>query len=54
MPISVDRHTGEIISKPEITQQQKDKAWEYIVQNWVTNHQGEFRKLILGHGGEEK
>ena len=32
MPIIVSRKTGEIVSVPEYTQEQKNKAWEYIVR----------------------
>lgn len=32
MPIIVSRKTGEVISAPEYTQEQKNKAWEYIVR----------------------
>ena len=31
MPIIVSRKTGEIVSVPEYTQEQKNKAWEIIV-----------------------
>lgn len=32
MPIIVSRKTGEIVSAPEYTQEQKNRAWEYIVR----------------------
>ena len=31
MPIIVSRKTGEIVSAPEYTQEQKNKAWEIII-----------------------
>jgi len=46
MPIVIDRHTGEIISKPELTQQQKDLVWEAIVRNWVKQNPEKFRAML--------
>lgn len=35
MPIIVDRHTGKIISGPEITREQRDLFWEIVVRSWA-------------------
>ena len=48
MPIKAERHTGKIISAPELTQEQKDKLWGSIVQAWVKKHPEEFRELVQG------
>ena len=32
MPIIISRKTGQIISMPDYTQEQKDKAWEIIFE----------------------
>lgn len=46
MPIRVDRHTGKIISKPEITQQQKEEIWKIIVHKWAEKHPNALMKLV--------
>lgn len=38
MPIVVSRATGEIISKPEITQADRDRAWEAVVRAFAKRH----------------
>lgn len=38
MPIVISRATGEILSAPEITQDQRDKLWGTIVKNYVKKH----------------
>ena len=38
MPIVISRATGEVVSAPEYSQAQKDKAWEAIVRNYVQKH----------------
>ena len=48
MSIKVKRHTGKIISAPELTQEQKDKLWGSIVQAWTKKHPEKFRELIQG------
>lgn len=47
MPIIVDRRTGEVISKPEINQQQqRDLLWEVIIQNWIEKNPEAFRAML--------
>ena len=53
MPIIVNRHTGEIISKPEITQEQKDAAWEIIIKNYVSRHPEIFIEALPVNDPEE-
>lgn len=38
MPIVIDRHTGEVLSAPEVTQAQKDALWEVVVGNYAKKH----------------
>ena len=38
MPIVVSRATGEIISKPELTQADRDRAWEAVVRAFARRH----------------
>lgn len=38
MPIVVSRATGEIISKPELTQADRDRAWEAVVRAFPKLH----------------
>lgn len=38
MPITVSRTTGEIISRAEITQEQRDAAWAAIVKAYAQKH----------------
>lgn len=38
MPIVVSRKTGEIISAPKLTQEQKDTAWAAIVKAYAQKH----------------
>ena len=37
-PIVIDRHTGKLISVPEIVQEQRDTAWEMILKAHVKKH----------------
>ena len=53
MPIVIDRYTGEIISKPEITQEQKDALWEIIIKNYVSRHPEIFTEAIPVNDSEE-
>lgn len=46
MPIIVDRHTGKVISKPEINQQQSDLLLEAIVRNWLGRNPEKFQALL--------
>lgn len=38
MPIVVSRATGEIISQPELTQADRDRAWETVVRAFAKRH----------------
>ena len=38
MPIVVSRATGEIISRPELTQADRDRAWEAVVMAFARRH----------------
>ena len=38
MPIVVSRATGEIISRPELTQADRDRAWEAVVRAFARRH----------------
>lgn len=38
MPIVISRQTGEILSKPEYTQEQYDRAWEQLVKAFAAKH----------------
>lgn len=38
MPIVVSRQTGEIISKPELTQADRDRAWEAVAKAFAMRH----------------
>jgi len=38
MPIVVSRKTGEIISAPKITQEQKEAVWAAIVKAYAQRH----------------
>ena len=38
MPIVVSRQTGEIISKPELTQADLDRAWEAVARSFAKRH----------------
>lgn len=38
MPIVIDRKTGELLDAREPTTEQKQKAWEIIVKNYVEKH----------------
>lgn len=46
MPIAIDRHTGQMISKPELSQEQKDAAWGQIIRNWVRLKPEEFERYV--------
>lgn len=38
MPIVVSRHTGEILSMPEYTQADYDRAWEAVARAFAKKH----------------
>lgn len=46
MPIVVSRHTGQILSCPEYTQEDYDRAWEAIAKNWAKKHPEELAAAI--------
>lgn len=50
MPIMIDRHTGKIISCPEITQQQRDALWEVIVRCYTQKHPEIFQQQQTAEG----
>ena len=51
MPIVVSRHTGEILSMPEYTQEDYDRAWAAIARAWAKKHPEE---LAAAFAGEEQ
>lgn len=51
MPIIADRKTGEIISAPKLTQEQRQRAWEIIVRAYVEKHP-ELQQLGKEDGNE--
>lgn len=38
VPIIVSRRSGNVVSKPEITQEQRDKLWEGVVKAYIQRH----------------
>ena len=38
MPIVVSRSTGEVVSKPELTQADRDRGWETVVRAFAKRH----------------
>ena len=46
MPIVIDRKTGEILAAPELTSEQKQKAWEFIVKTYVEKHPEKLQELF--------
>lgn len=42
MPIVVSIQTGEIISKPDYTKADYDRAWNVIAKAWAKKHKEEF------------
>lgn len=53
MPIVINRHTGEVISRPEITQQQKQALWEAYVQRWLDKHPEIFKQAQVEEADKE-
>lgn len=43
LPIVVARDTGEIISKPNYTQDDYDRAWAAVARTWAMKHPNELR-----------
>ena len=52
MPIVVSRATGEIISKPELTQADRDRAWEAVVRDFAKRHPELLLQQPLAQEGE--
>lgn len=46
MPIVIAR-SGEILQAPVLTQEQKDRAWEAIIDGWGEAHPDQLRELVL-------
>lgn len=46
MPIVISRHTGQILSCPDYTQEDYDRAWEAIAKNWARKHPEELAAAI--------
>lgn len=38
MPIKINRNTGDVLSAPELTPEQNQRAWEIIVNTYVEKH----------------
>lgn len=53
MPIVINRHTGEVISRPEITQQQRNKLWEFYLNKWMDKHPDKLLELFSDQNVEE-
>ena len=51
MPIVIDRNTGKILSVPQLTPEQRQKAWATIVKAYVEKHP---EKLQIDYNTEEK
>lgn len=49
MPIKIDRNTGEVLSAPELTPEQNQRAWEIIVNTYVEKHP----EKLLEHAEDE-
>lgn len=45
MPIVISRQTGAIISAPEYTQEQKDRAWEAVTKAWSEANKAQLQAL---------
>lgn len=44
MPIVISRATGEVLSAPDIPQDQRDKLWSAVVKNYVKKHPEIFKE----------
>lgn len=56
MPIVVSRDTGEIISKPQYSQADYDRAWEAVARAFAKRHPELLRQDAApdSEGGKEK
>lgn len=45
MPIVISRQTGDIISKPEYTPDQIDRAWDQIIKKWADDNKDRLKSL---------
>ena len=46
MPIVISRHTGQMLSCPDYTQEDYDRAWDAIAKNWARKHPEELAAAI--------
>lgn len=46
MPIVISRHTGQILSCPDYTQEDYDRAWDAIAKKWSRKHPEELAAAI--------
>lgn len=53
MPIVIARQTGNIISKPDYTQDAYDRAWACIARAWAQKHPDELRTASTAVSPEE-
>lgn len=53
MPIVVSRATGEIISKPNYTQEQINELFERMVRNWIRMYPEDLLKTEVPDNGKE-
>lgn len=54
MPIVISRETGAIISKPEYTQDQIDRAWEHVIRVWASANQAALSALAEKNASEPR
>lgn len=54
MPIVISRDSGAVISKPEYTQDQIDRAWEHIVRTWAAANQASLAALAKEYASEPR
>lgn len=52
MPIKIDRNTEKILSAPQLTPEQNQKAWEIIVKAYVKKHPELLQQLGKEDGNE--
>lgn len=51
MPIVISRETG-AVRAPEHTQEQKDRAWEYVVRAWAEANKPQLQALAKEYASE--
>ena len=54
MPIVISRQTGEILSMPEYTQDDYDRAWEALAKAWAKAHPEELASAVRGEPFSER